>query len=223
MHYSLWIKTQVENSISSALLAAVFLVYIYVSRDWSQYAWLLLHNSYVITKMAIFNFWNEIDRNKNVLAQMNGRLGRCNLGIFDSGKLFLDRTLPLSHLNFITKNHFYLLKWLLQFSNHTGLTLLLASLLFLLLVPEHKVISGRISKINRVADEMFIVVSWWAVDNMQKWPERKFTIWSANWNAQNTYMIFLCHTNTLNLCLFTLCYFFPKIEEEMSFVNIINI
>ena len=89
---------------------------------------------------------------------MNGRLGRCNLGIFDSGKL-LDRTLPLSHLNFITKNHFYLLKWLLQFSNHTGLTLLLASLLFLLLVPEHKVISGRISKINRVADEMFIVVS----------------------------------------------------------------
>ena len=44
-------------------------------------------------------------------------------------------------------------------SKHTGLTLLSAGLLLLLLVPEHKVISGRISKINKIADETFIIVS----------------------------------------------------------------
>ena len=44
-------------------------------------------------------------------------------------------------------------------SKHTGLTLLSAGLLLLLLAPEHKVISGRISKINKIADETFIIVS----------------------------------------------------------------
>ena len=44
-------------------------------------------------------------------------------------------------------------------AKHTGLTLLSAGLLLLLLVPEHKVISGRISKINKIADETFIIVS----------------------------------------------------------------
>ena len=44
-------------------------------------------------------------------------------------------------------------------AKHTGLTLLSAGLLLLLLVPEHKVISGRVSKINKIADETFIIVS----------------------------------------------------------------
>ena len=49
--------------------------------------------------------------------------------------------------------------YFLSTSKHTGLTLLSAGLLLLLLVPEHKVISGRISKINKIADERCIIVS----------------------------------------------------------------
>ena len=57
-----------------------------------------------ITKVnkAIFNlkmsiFGTGLPVTKMFLAQMNGQLGKCNLGTFDLGKLFLDRTFPVNN------------------------------------------------------------------------------------------------------------------------------
>lgn len=106
-------------------------------------------------------------------------------------------------------------------AKHTGLTFLSAGLLFLLLVPEHKVISGRISKINQIADERFIILSWWAVDKQQTMTTKEVNYW-PNWNVQNkeniefmlVYWLFLLSQNQrLLLKLMALSEFLSALDE----------
>ena len=93
-----WIKIWVENWVIIALLAAVFYVFVHLSRVYN--AWLFLHHSYVITKMADFNSKMSIFKTwflttKTLSVQMNSQLRQSKSGTFDLGKLFLDRISPL--------------------------------------------------------------------------------------------------------------------------------
>lgn len=110
VYYTLWIKIQIENSISSALLFSVFLIYIHLSWDLRQHAWILLCHNYIITKKVIFNlkmsiFGTQLFATKKFLEQVNSQLGQCKSGTFHLDKRFLDLIFPL---NATKKNKDYL-------------------------------------------------------------------------------------------------------------------